>query len=125
MPIFMCEEPGCLTIDNTAVTHYWTRDAHHWPKAYRGRKLCSEHGPPFMIKPHDLDEKPICKTYFGKWHNRFPKRSAVGMMVDDQGFLWSKDQVRNRTYGRNTKIVGEVTEGGVIQPIGEESHDKN
>ena len=117
MPLFACEECGC--IENTAVSNYWTRDAAHWPLKYRGKKLCSEHGPPFMIKPGDREEKSIDETDYGKWHGKFPKQSAVGMMVDGAGCLWTKEQVTRKQYGRGTTIVGEILEDGSVKLLEE------
>ena len=63
MPLFRCSECGC--VENTAFSDFWLqRDFEKiTPK-------CSE-----------------CRT--GKWHERFPKRSASGYLIDQEGFLWS------------------------------------
>lgn len=49
------------------MTSFW------YNRAYGKPLLCSE-----------------CES--GQWHAEFPKRSADGMLVDDQGFLWAKDE---------------------------------
>lgn len=78
MPIFKCSKCGC--IDNTALADYWWR-------VFEEKKepLCSE-----------------CLT--GKWHGEFEKRSAKGMLIDRDGFLWGKDE----TIPKSVKIIGEL-----------------
>ena len=67
MPAYKCEKCGCM--ENTAITHYWTNK-------YEGKPLlCSE-----------------CET--GKWHGRFPKQSAKGMMLGNDGFLYDPKEVK-------------------------------
>jgi hypothetical protein len=83
MSLFMCRQCGC--IENTACCHYWGDTADGDPP------VCSE-----------------CDPYIGKWHNRFPKRSAVGMLVDQSGNLWSKAQVDGGMLPAHYTIVGEV-----------------
>jgi hypothetical protein len=77
MPIFECDNCHCL--ENTALGNYWTRSLDIWPAEYRGKKLCSECGPPFYS-----DGK---KSGFGKWHGRFKKESAAGLPLNEYGFL--------------------------------------
>lgn len=76
MPLFECEKCGC--IESTVCTmHYWGHPA----------KLCSE-----------------CST--GLWHERFDKVTAKGMKVDNQGFIWTKEEVVKDMNSYD--IVGEV-----------------
>jgi hypothetical protein len=64
MSLFMCRNCGC--VDNTAMGNYW------WT-------VHSEHKPPLCTE---------CDPEIGKWHGQFPKRSAAGMFVDQDGHLW-------------------------------------
>lgn len=81
MPLFMCAKCGC--VENTALCNYWPNKSHGKPL------LCSD-----------------CDPAIGEWHCAFKKRSAVGMLIDDQGHLWSKGNVS--TMPKHYKIVGEV-----------------
>lgn len=65
MPIFQCSKCGC--IENTALCHYWIN---------RKDPICSE-----------------CDPEIGKWHGRFQKRSAEGLLLANDGFLYSKEDV--------------------------------
>jgi hypothetical protein len=51
-----------------------------------------------------------CAT--GKWHNRFPKQSADGYYIDNQGFIYSPDEIDTETmewtYNRNFKMIGKA-----------------
>ena len=81
MPIFEC--PKCHCVENTALCSYWSKN-----------KLCSE-----------------CDPDIGKWHNCFPKKSAVGYLVGNDGFLYHKDEdLKWRIEHQRFKIVGEVKE---------------
>ena len=66
----------CGCIENTALGQYWTSE----------EKLCSE-----------------CAT--GEWHDAFPKKSAIGMLVDQNGFLWSEEEVKAGELPTHYKIV--------------------
>jgi hypothetical protein len=78
MPLFRCTQCGC--VENTATGNYWSR-----PK----EPICSE-----------------CDT--GVWHGRFPKRSAEGMLIDQNGHLWSQGQIDGGVIPSHYKIVGKV-----------------
>jgi hypothetical protein len=67
MPLFSCRECGC--VENTACANYWDRLYGEQPL------LCSE-----------------CDPGIGQWHGRFPKRSAAGMLIDQEGHLWSAEE---------------------------------
>lgn len=79
MPIFSCRECGC--IENTALSNYWTAVYEDTPV------LCS-----------------ACDPETSKWHGEFPRRSASGMLVDQNGQLWSAADVVPKHY----KILGSV-----------------
>ena len=98
MPLFCCE--NCKCVENTALSNYASRNRDIWPVEYVGKKLCSECGP-----SHYKSGEP---TNLGVWHGKFEKRSAVGMFIDDSGFLWSKDQIDAGYLPKHYKIVGKV-----------------
>jgi hypothetical protein len=80
MPIFACRECGC--IENTACCNYWWRTQKENKPA-----LCS-----------------ACDPEIGKWHGEFTRRSASGMLVDQDGHLWGCDESVPKHY----KILGAV-----------------
>jgi hypothetical protein len=84
MPLFACTQCGC--VENTACCNYWTRTTMDKLPA-----LCSE-----------------CDPDIGKWHGRFEKRSAAGMLVDQNGQLWSRAAVDGGGLPSHYRIVGEV-----------------
>lgn len=65
----------------------------YW-QAEKGAAVCSE-----------------CDPAIGQWHGQFPKRSAVGMLVDQQGHLWRKEALEAGTIPNTCQIVGEVMAG--------------
>lgn len=70
----------CRIAENTALGEYWGRE----------KKLCSE-----------------CAT--GKWHGQFEKKSAVGMLIDNHGGLWTQEEVDDATcFPKHFKVVGRV-----------------
>lgn len=64
MPLFICEDCGC--VENTALGRYWTRDTDLWSDDNRGKALCSECSPTEFKSGEKYDRG-------GKWHGRFPK----------------------------------------------------
>lgn len=78
MPLFCCRRCNC--VENTALADYW---------APNSRKLCSE-----------------CET--GEWHGRFPKRPALGYLIDQSGGLWSHESVEHGDLPEHYRIVGQV-----------------
>jgi hypothetical protein len=74
LPLFRCTKCGC--VENTATGNYWTQ---------QDAPTCSE-----------------CDT--GKWHGRFLKRSADGMLIDQNGHLHKEGEKLPQHY----KIVGRV-----------------
>ena len=82
MPLFRCDKCGC--VDNSACApSYWTSRLNEKPP------ICTE-----------------CET--GEWHEIFPKKQATGMLVDQEGHLWGKSDVKNGLLPTHCKIVGEV-----------------
>lgn len=69
----------CVCAENTALGSFWRK----------GEKLCSE-----------------CES--GKWHGRFPKRSAIGWSIDNEGKIWRPDQVEEDQVPKHLRIVGIV-----------------
>ena len=74
MPLFKCEK--CGDVENTALCGYWWKGG--------GPALCSE-----------------CDPEFGKWHSEFKKRGADGLMLGEDGFLYSAEQPPH-----HTKLIG-------------------
>lgn len=86
MPLFRCMD--CGSIENTALSNYWTRGRFGHPD---GRPLCS-----------------ACDPTIGQWHGAFEQRSAEGMFVDAQGFLFaSQEEARSR----NARCVARIVDG--------------
>lgn len=83
MPLFRCDK--CGVVDNTALGTYWARKSRGEPP------LCNE-----------------CEPDIGKWHDEFLKRSAEGMLIDQNGHLWSRDEVDAGRLPKHYRIVGEV-----------------
>lgn len=98
MSLYCCDK--CKCVENTAGSPYWFRNDKCWPKEIRGLKLCCECAPSTFE-----DGEP---SGYGVWHNNFPKKSARGMLIDERGFLWSKEQVEAGLLAKDNKIVGEV-----------------
>lgn len=69
MPLYLCENPGCGCFDNTGLTDYWVRKSHNLPA------LCSACSP------------GLC------WHGQWERQSAVGMLIDERGFLWRPQEL--------------------------------
>lgn len=85
MSLYRCEQCGC--VENTALANYWIRHDRE-----DKRPLCSE-----------------CDPDIGQWHGKFEKRSAIGMLVDQEGHLWSsRDQMPE-----HFEVTGIVTEKGI------------
>lgn len=84
MSIFECSK--CHCVENTACCGY----------NYRGDNpaLCSE-----------------CDPAFGKWHGIFEKKSAVGYLLGNDGFLYHKSDRKSlkwREEHQGFKILKEV-----------------
>lgn len=91
MSVFRCEKCGC--VENTATSNYWTN---RYPEDGGPRKtlLCSE-----------------CDPEIGKWHGCFDKRSAKGLFLATDGFLYSKEDIDGGLMKRmSVKVVSEVKE---------------
>lgn len=98
MPLFCCEK--CKCIENTALSNYASRNQNIWSSEYIGKKLCSECAPSKY-----KSGKP---TPYGVWHGKFPKKSAVGMLIDQYGFLWSDEQIAAGYLPKHYNIVGRI-----------------
>ena len=84
MPLFRCCSCGC--VENTALSNYWQ-------VAVKENACCSE-----------------CDPAIGQWHGQFPKRPATGMLIDQNGHLWSRETVEVGRLPPSYRIVGEVLE---------------
>lgn len=98
MPLFCCEK--CKCVENTALSNYSSRNKDIWSEEYIGKMLCSECGPPTY--------KSGSPARYGVWHGQFTKRSAVGMSIDQYGFLWSEEQLAAGYLPKHYRIVGKV-----------------
>lgn len=86
MPLFACRQ--CLSVENTALANYW------WTVSEGKPALCS-----------------ACDPEIGAWHGEFPRVSAEGFLVDQNGHLWRADEALPAHY----KIIGVIsppTQGG-------------
>lgn len=82
MPLFCCSKCGC--VENTAACNYHLT-------ADKTQALCAE-----------------CDPKIGQWHGLFEKRSAVGMLVDQNGHLWRPESVAAGGLPPTYRIIGEV-----------------
>lgn len=80
MSLFQCNKCGC--VENTATSMYNCREPGQPP-------LCSE-----------------CDPEIGKWHNCFPKESAKGWILCNDGFLYSKEQIDTDGFKWRVKHQG-------------------
>jgi len=94
MSLYQCEKCGC--VENTATGFFYGKDDARWPDDVRGKALCSACAP--------SNEPDGTATEFGVWHGQFPRRSAIGMLIDQRGFLWGKQS----TLPASVTIIGEV-----------------
>jgi len=92
MPIFKCSKCGC--VENTATSRYWLRN---------------------FRDPNDLPLCSECDPVTGRWHGIFPKMSATGYLLGNDGFLYSKeelerDQLNWRMVHQGFVILNEIKE---------------
>lgn len=83
MSLYQCEK--CGVIENTAVGFYHCRDLFDWSEEFKGKKLCSECGPPRFPGGEE--------TGWGKWHGMWEKKFyPIGTMeTDEQGNVRQKN----------------------------------
>lgn len=86
MPLFRCEKCGC--VENTALSNWAAR--HLREGAPLPPALCS-----------------ACDPEIGKWHGEFPQRSAVGMVICEDGYLYTKEQIAKRqvTHTKPVRVI--------------------
>jgi len=87
MPLFRCNRCGC--VENTAGSLYWIKKTGE-------DALCSE-----------------CDPKIGKWHGYFPKKSAIGYLLGNDGFLYRKaaldaGQLQHRMDFQGFKILSTI-----------------
>jgi len=112
MPIFMCEQCGC--IENTAISNYWTRGD------YRSERDGEQSG--------EVDDRALCSECdpeTKKWHGRFDKTSAEGLVLADDGFLYdpadvASDSFKFRMKHQGLKVVGEYIACERCKAVGDE-----
>jgi hypothetical protein len=68
MSLFRCSKCGC--VENTALSNFAIQVLRDGLDP-----LCSE-----------------CDPTIRQWHNRFEKRTAIGMVMGQDGFLYSREQ---------------------------------
>jgi hypothetical protein len=52
-----------------------------------------------------------CDPEIGRWHRRFPKTSAKGLMLCSDGFLYGKEELETESFKRRgLKVVKEIEE---------------
>ena len=79
MSLFKCSSCGC--VEDTAIMIRLGR-RHIDPNR---KALCSE-----------------CDPKIEQWHGQFEKRSAEGMYIDSEGFLWDSEELCPRHLRRRT-----------------------
>jgi hypothetical protein len=89
MPLFRCS--GCGAIENTALCHFWMSS-----KLEGKDPLCS-----------------LCDPEIAKWHGIFPRKSADGMLMGNDGFLYEPELFATGSFdgmirAAGLKIVGVV-----------------
>jgi len=99
MSVFRCSACGC--VENTATSNYWGL-----------RHPCDADGNTLPSLPALCSE---CDPAIGKWHGRFPKQSAKGLVLASDGFLYSKEDVASdnfkwREQHQGLEAVREITE---------------
>ena len=68
MSLFVCDE--CKCIENTALGHYWGSEVTRFKDSSKnGKVLCSE------CAPAEFEDGSINPNW-GKWHNKFEKRTV-------------------------------------------------
>ena len=105
MSLYQCQSCGC--VENTALGLYWSRSEPIWPEAIQGKALCSECAPATFNHGSP--------SGYGVWHQRFPKRSADGMLMDSSGFIHSTGSIDAGQLPKHLHIIGEV-HGFTIRP---------
>lgn len=104
MPVFQCDK--CKCVDNTACSNYW----HHRHPMSDDEGKYPEPTPPLCSQ---------CDPEIGKWHGMFKRMSAKGLILCDDGFLYSKEDVASDSFKfrmkhQGLKVVREITEDGVL-----------
>jgi len=70
MPLFICDECGC--VENTVFGNYWTNTCKDlWKKKDLGRALCSQHAPTTFKSGKKVPRND------GKWHGEFKQRKPT------------------------------------------------
>ncbi len=78
------------------------------------KTACADGYWPEMMLAHEAKHLPEPKCFEctnGVWHGRFPKQSAVGMLLASDGFLYSKESAAieaKRFAQQSIRIICEV-----------------
>jgi hypothetical protein len=88
MPLFMCRK--CGSVENTALSNYWTTQMSAYEAGEKHEPLCS-----------------ACDPDIGAWHNQFPRRSAEDYVQNKAGHLWTKTEAEGsaKHMGPFTPVV--------------------
>lgn len=89
MSAFVCSQCGC--VENTATSNYWEQK---YPFGGGESKplLCSE-----------------CDPETKRWHGCFDKKSAKGLVLASDGFLYSEEDVAGGVLKRmNIEVVKRI-----------------
>lgn len=78
MPLFVCSNPECDAIENTATSHYWS---HRYDPKDNRDPICS-----------------ACDPDTNQWHDRFPRTKATleYLRQHRQHFYWLPQRWRER-----------------------------
>jgi len=78
MSLFICE--NCGVIENTALGHFWAKDAVKFKDSnMNGKALCSECAP--------CEYEDGSKSKYGKWHGKFPREKFNPEKHDKADFV--------------------------------------
>lgn len=97
MSLFMCEK--CHCVENTALSNYWFRS---------------------ITNDFEMRAEPLpalcsaCDPDIGQWHGVFPKRSAIGLYVDKDGFLHAAVELMS---AHRPTVVAKVHTDGTVRPL--------
>lgn len=88
MPLFMCRK--CGSVENTALSNYWTTEMEAYRAGKRHEPLCS-----------------ACDPEIGAWHGQFERRLATDYVQNRSKHLYTKAEAEDRAkhMGPFTPVV--------------------
>lgn len=96
MPLFRCETCNC--VENTATSNYHTRRFDVANETVVKRNPL----PPALCS--------ACDPQIGQWHGLFTQRSADGMLVGHDGYLWHQEEF-DKGWVHHTTPRGRIVDG--------------